>query len=87
VILGPRSPCTLLAIDSTNGDTMNLFDDQYRAQATATLAERYRLDGHRVDYAAPLLAFMRGERCRVDYVGPLLAFFETALALSPARNV
>jgi hypothetical protein len=53
---------------------MNFFDDEYRAQATATLAERYRLGGHRVDYAGPLLAFIRGERRRVDYAGLLLAF-------------
>lgn len=53
---------------------MNFFDDKYRARATPTLAERYRPDVYSLDYAGPLLAFMRGEHRPLDYAGPLLGF-------------
>jgi hypothetical protein len=55
-------------------ETMNNFDDQYRARATAALTERRLLLLHPFDYAGQLKAFVRCLDYRVDYAGPLLRF-------------
>lgn len=55
--------------DSIKGEKpMNFFDDHYRARGVTC----------RLDYAGPLLAFLRGERRNLDYAGPLLAFLRSA---------